>query len=83
MSPGGRQTLVDRYNKKNPKGGQPKSPYLGTSQQNTFQTTFEATKSHGGKYKDQYTRSSFADPAHRSAGADDLRRQERQVPART
>jgi hypothetical protein len=59
MSPGGRQTLVDRYHKKTG-SGDGKSPYLGTSQQTTFRTTFESTKSTVAKYKDQYTRQQFS-----------------------
>lgn len=54
MAAGGRQTLVDRYDKTKGPGG--KSPYLGTSQQTTFKTTFESTRTMAGKYKDQYSR---------------------------
>lgn len=45
---------------KESKGSKTKSPYLGTSQQNTFQTTFESTRSVAGKYKDQYSRPELA-----------------------
>jgi hypothetical protein len=54
MSPGGRQTLVDRYTKKAGSGG--KGQYLSADGQNTFKRSFDAARASAEKIKGHYSR---------------------------